>query len=231
MTFKIKRTSWMALFLLLSAAGSARSEGRAGIVGLSGDMGYYTYGMEDANTRYRTQDNSSFSGGLGYGAGVKLYLTDAFAGKLGLDYLFASKASSRTIRGVTYNTRVDLPATLLFLGGEYDLMPGGPLNLKLIGGFTFVNIYNGREEGTDGNRLDLGTVRGSGTGFQLGAGLEFFLGPMLSIETDLCYNKARIDGANFAGSPDDPNSADSNGSVDYSGMQAKVALTVYLGTK
>jgi opacity protein-like surface antigen len=218
-------------------AGSAQNQeqrpshvdrGRAGTVGIFGDAAYYTYGMDDANARYRDQSNRSFSGGMGYGGGLKLYLTDNFAAKAGIDYLFASRESSRTIGGIVYNTRVDLPATLVFLGGDFDLLPGGPINLKLIGGYTLVSIYNGKEQETDGNKLDLGAISGSGSGFQVGAGLELYLAPSLSFEADLCYNKARIDGATFAGAPADPNSTSSNGAVDYSGMMAKAAVTLYL---
>jgi opacity protein-like surface antigen len=209
-----------------SAESTPRS--RAGTIGLLGSAAYYTYGMEDANARYQGQTNDSFKGGIGYGGGLKVYLSNNLAAKAAVDYLFTSRAASRTIGGIVYNTQVDLPATLVFLGGEFDLIPGGPLNLKLIGGYTLINIYNGKEQSTDSNKLDLGAVTGSGSGFQVGAGIEGFVAPALSLGLNLCYNKARIDGATFAGAPADPNSTTSNGAVDYSGVMAKAVITLYL---
>lgn len=234
MTSKIpKITALLAAATITFMAQPAWSEesSRAGTVGITVDGGYYTYGMSDVNARYQGQDITNFNGGLGFGAGIKVYLTNSLAAKAGIDYLLAAKDAKRTIGGITYNSRVDMPATLTFLGGEFDLLPGGPLNIKLIGGMTFVSIYNGKEQTTDSNRLDLGTVTGTGIGFQVGAGAEFYLLPALSIEADVCYNKARIDGATFAGSPADPATASMNDAVDYSGIVAKVAVTLYLGSK
>lgn len=240
MSYKAARMGLMTLIVLgvsgaslraddsQAASPSAKGSSRAGALGIVGDAGYYTYGMEEVKARYNGQSGGSFDGGLGYGAALKLYLTDQLAAKVGIDYLFASKDSTRTIGGVAYATHVDMPATLTFFGGEFDLIPLGPVNLKLIGGFTLVNIFNGKEQGTNGNTLDLGTISGSGTGFQVGAGLEVYLAPSLSLEADLGYNHARIDGATFAGAAADPNSVDSHGAVDYSGMMAKVAVTLYL---
>lgn len=207
---------------------STAPESRAGAVGLSGDLGYYTYGMADVNSRFLNGREGSISGGLGFGAALKYRLTEYFTAKAGIDYLLASTASSRTISSVKYNSEVNLPATLVFLGGEYTFLPLGPLEVKMIAGYTLVTIFNGREAGTNGNTLDLGTVGGSGSGAQGGLGLELFLGRRFSVEGNLVYNFARIDGATFAGAPADPGSVSSSGVVDYSGLAAKLAFTIFL---
>jgi hypothetical protein len=201
--------------------------GGAGTVGLGGHLGYYTYGMSDVNARFRDGRDADFSGGMGVGGSLKLGLTQQLSAKIGLDYLYASRESHRTILGVDYETRVEMPATLIFIGGELIFMPLGPLNLKLIGGYTIVDIYNGRERGREG-ALDLGTITGTGSGFQAGLGAELFLMPSFSIGAELGYNYAKIEGATFAGGPADPGSFNTNGTVDYSGVMAKVVATVYL---
>jgi hypothetical protein len=195
---------------------------------IGGDAGYYTYGMNDVNNRFRNGGGNDINGGMGYGGSVKLGVTDHLAAKIGMDYLFASRASSRTVGGTTYNTQVNLPATMLFIGGEYAILPLGLVNLKLIGGYTLVSVYNGDERSNDGSNLDFGSVTGSGSGFQAGLGLEVFLNRGFSLEGDLAYNHARIDNATFAGSSADPGSTNRNDSVDYSGVVAKVALNIYL---
>jgi hypothetical protein len=195
---------------------------------IGGDAGYYTYGMDDVNNRFRDGGGNDISGGMGYGGSVKLGLTDRLAAKIGMDYLFASRASSRTVGGTTYNTQVNLPATMLFIGGEYAILPLSIVNLKLIGGYTLVSVYNGDERSSDGSNQDFGAVTGSGSGFQAGLGLEVFLNRGFSLEGDLAYDHARIDNATFAGSSADPGSTNKNGSVDYSGLVAKVALNIYL---
>ena len=121
---------------------------------VGGDIGYYTYGMDDVNQRFNQGGSNAINGGLGYGVDAKLGLTNHFAAKVGLDYLFASKNAQRTVGGTTYNTTVNLPATMLFIGGEYALLPLGIVDLKLTGGYTLVNIYNGQQ--TTDNNLDLG---------------------------------------------------------------------------
>jgi hypothetical protein len=200
--------------------------GRAGIFGISGDLGYYTYGMNDVNNRLNNSGGGSINGGLGYGAALKFGLTNALTAKIGLDYLFAGTASSRTIGGTTYNSQVEIPATMLFIGGEYVFLPLEIVNLKLIGGYELVSIYNGDQKSNNG--MDLGSVTGSGSGAQFGAGLEVNLSRGFSLEADLCYNFATIYGATFAGPPSQANSPSSNGTVDYSGLVAKVAFNIYL---
>jgi hypothetical protein len=198
------------------------------VAGLSigGDVGYYTYGMQDVNQRFNQGGSNDINGGLGYGVDAKLGLTNRFAAKVGLDYLVASKNAQRTVGSTTYNTTVNLPATMLLIGGEYSLLPLGPVDLKLTGGYTLVNIYNGQQ--TTDNNLDLGAVTGTGSGFQAGLGLEVFLARGFSLEGDLAYNYAKIDNATFAGSAAAPGSTNSNGTVDYSGLVAKVAFNIYL---
>jgi len=191
---------------------------------LGGDAGYYTYGMDDVNNRFNNGGGNAIHGGMGYGADVKLGLTDRFAAKLGIDYLFASRSAQRTVGSTTYNTTVNLPATMVFIGGEYTLVPLGLVDIKLIGGYTLVNIYNGNQ--TTDNNLDLGAVTGTGSGFQAGVGAEVFLARGFSLEADLAYNYAKIDNATFAGSPAAPGS--SGGTVDYSGLVAKLAFNIYL---
>jgi hypothetical protein len=193
---------------------------------LGGDVGYYTYGMADVNQRFSQGGNDDINGGLGYGVDAKLGLTDRLAAKVGIDYLFASKSAERTVGATTYNTTVNLPATMLFIGGEYTLLPLHILDVKLIGGYTLVNIYNGNQ--TTSNNLDLGAVTGTGSGFQVGAGAELFLSEGFSFEADLAYNYAKIDNATFAGSTAAPGSTNSNGTVDYSGVVGKIAFNIYL---
>jgi hypothetical protein len=205
----------------------SREHGGLGSLGLGGHLGYFTYGMSDVNARFRDGRDADFSGGLGMGGSLKLGVTQQLAAKIGIDYLLASRESHRTIGGIDYATKVELPATLIFIGGELIFLPMGPLNIKLIGGYTIVSIYNGHEAGREG-ALDLGAITGSGSGFQAGLGAEFFLLPSLSLGAELGYNYAKIDGATFAGGPADPASVNTNGSVDYSGMMAKAVLTVYL---
>ena len=210
------------------AAPAPVERGRKGIFGLSADVAYYTYGMNDVNNRFLNGRDGSFHGGLGYGAGLKYGFSDRFAGKLGADYLMASADSSKTVGGTRFNSRVDLPATMLLLGGEYVLLGTPVLDLKVSGALSWVSIFNGKESGTNGNDQDLGSISGSGPGGQVGAGVELFLGRGFSLETGLAYNFARIDRATFAGAPNDPNASSSNGVVDYSGLMAKAAVTIYL---
>lgn len=205
----------------------AKQLGGAGSLGLIGDAGFYTYGMNDVNARFRDGRDADFSGGLALGAGLKFGLTDQVSLRVSMDYLEASREAHRTIQGIDYATRVRLPATLVFLGGELVFLPLGPLNIKAIGGYTLVNIHNGREEGREGP-LDLGAITGSGSGFQAGLGAELFLVPSLSVGAELGYNYAKIEGATFAGGPADPGSVNRTGTVDYSGVMAKVAVTLYL---
>ncbi|MES2202698.1 MAG: hypothetical protein V4498_10635 [candidate division FCPU426 bacterium] len=234
---QFKRSSrYLATILLAFATGTATvnaaeaeatssSQGRAGIFGLSGDAGFYTYGVNGVNDQLHGT-NTTLNGGMGYGVAGKFNLTNTLAAKVGIDYLYASAPASRIVNGTRVNSQVNLPATMVFIGGEYVFLPLPALDLKLIGGYTLVNIFNGHETGTNG--YDMGAITGSGSGAQVGAGAELFLGRGFSIETDLAYNFARIDGATFAGAPADPNSTSSNGTVDYSGVTAKVAFTIYL---
>ena len=194
---------------------------------ISGDAGYYTYGMDDVNQRFNQGGDNSISGGTGYGVSAKLGLTDRLAAKAGIDYLFASRNASRTVGSTTYDTSVNLPATMLFLGGEYVLFPLPLVDLKLSGGYTLVNIYNGNQT-ANGGALDLGNVTGTGSGFQVGLGAEVFLARGFSLEADVAYNYAKISNATFAGSAADPGSVNSNGTVDYSGIVAKLAFNIYL---
>lgn len=195
---------------------------------LSGDIGYYTYGMDDVNQRFNHGGDNGISGGLGYGGSIKLGLTDHFALKAGMDYLYASRNSARTVGTTTYDTTVNLPATMLFLGGEVVLLPLPMVNIKLIGGYTLVDIYNGQQRSNDDSHIELGTVVGTGSGFQAGLGAEVFLAHGFSLEGDLAYNYAVINNATFAGSAADPASINSNGTVDYSGLVAKAAFNIYL---
>jgi hypothetical protein len=211
-----------------SSTGDETTYGSVRGLVLSGDMGYYTYGMNDVNNRFNHGGTNDIDGGMGYGVAAKLGVTDRLAAKIGIDYLFASRNSTRTIGSTTYDTNVNLPATLFFLGGEYAVLPMRFLNLKISGGYTLVNIYNGSENTTSGNNLDLGAITGSGSGFQVGAGAEVFLGRNFSLEADLAYDYAKIDNATFAGSSADPGSTNKDGTVDYSGLVAKVALNLYL---
>jgi hypothetical protein len=195
---------------------------------LSGDAGYYTYGMDDVNNHFNHGEGNAINGGMGYGVAAKLGLTRRLAAKVGIDYLFASRDASRTISDTTYNTTVNLPATMLFVGGEYVLLPLRILNVKVIGGYTLTDIYNGDEKGSNGNERDFGAITGSGSGFQAGLGAELFLASSFSLQADLAYNYAKINNATFAGSTADPGSTDRNGAVDYSGLVAKLALNIYL---
>jgi hypothetical protein len=227
------------IFMAALAASSARaqdgdaskdsskpfSRGHAGIFSVSADAGYYTYGMKEVNDRLNT-GGGSISGGAGYGGAVKLGINDNLAVKVGIDYLFASTLSTRTYGGTTYNTEVSLPATMIFIGGEYVFLPLAVMDVKLIAGYTLITIFNGHEQGTAGT--DMGSIAGQGSGAQVGLGLEFPLGRNFSLETDLGYNLARIYGATFAGAPSDPNSTNGSGTVDYSGLVAKVGVTFYL---
>ena len=96
---------------------------------IGGDAGYYTYGMQDVNQRFNQGGSNDINGGMGYGVDAKLGLTNHFAAKVGLDYLFAEKNAQRTIGATTYNTTVNLPATMLLIGVEYSLLPLGPVDL------------------------------------------------------------------------------------------------------
>ena len=242
MTFQTRILLPVLLTLALSLGAVSRAEtpssneetapsnpwpSRAGILGIYGDAGYYTYGMDEVNNRYLRGRDGSINGGLGYGAGLKFCLSRRFALKGGIDYLFAGTDSTRYVNGVTVTSRVDLPATMIFLGGEYSFLPLGPLDLKLQGGYLLANIFNGHERGGDGNSLDLGSVRGTGSGGQAGLGLELNLSPGFSLETDLDYNFAKISGATFTGAPADPGSVERDGTVDYSGIVAKIAFNIY----
>lgn len=202
--------------------------GRVGLFGLCGNLGYNTYGVNDVNNNFLDGRNGSFHGGLGYGAALKYGFSDRFIGKFGIDYLIATADSSRIISGTKYNTRVDVPATMLTLGGEYILLPTPAMDLKLIGGVTFTSIFNAVETGINGNNMDMGAISGSTLGLQLGAGLEFNLSRSISFGGDLAFNYTRIDRASFSANPSDPTSTNANGIVDLSGLMAKVALTVYL---
>lgn len=242
----MKRTWHLAMALAFTVAASAAwadngnipaSDSSAdeavygGVHGLaiSGDAGYYTYGMDDVNSRFNEQGGGSdINGGMGYGGSLSLGVTDRLAARVGIDYLFASRSSSEKIGSTTYNSTVNLPATMVFIGGEYVLLPMEILNLKLIGGYALVNIFNG-DQTTDGSgSFDLGNITGSGSGFQVGLGLEVFLARGFSLEADLAYNYAKIYGATFAGSSADPGTVQTNGVVDYSGIVAKVAFNIYL---
>jgi hypothetical protein len=211
-----------------SSRGDETSFGSVRGLALGGDAGYYTYGMNDVNNRFNHGGTNDIAGGMGYGVAAKLGVTDRLAAKIGIDYLFASRNSTRTIGSTTYNTNVNMPATLLFLGGEYAVLPMRFLNLKIGAGYTLVNIYNGSENTTNGNNLDLGAITGSGSGFQAGVGAELFLGRTFSLEADLAYDYAKIYNATFAGSTADPGSTNRDGTVDYSGLVAKVGLNLYL---
>jgi len=202
--------------------------GGVGGLSLSGDAGYYTYGMDDVNARYGNGGGNAINGGLGYGGGLALGFTNRLAARVGLDYLQASRGAVHSIGGTEYTTTVNLPATVLFIGGEYVLVPLRILNVKLIGGYTLVTIHNGDESTDGGNSLDLGAVTGSGSGFQVGLGVEAFLANGFSLEADLAYDYAKIANATFAGSAADPGSTGSNGVVDYSGLVAKLAFNIYL---
>lgn len=229
----------LAVVLSLACAGlkaedmSANSGGDSEALGsvrgivISGNAAYYTYGMDDVNNRFKLGGTNDIDGGAGYGLAVKLGLTQHLAAKVGMDYLFAGRDSSRVVGSTTYNTRVNLPATLLFIGGEYAILPLAVLNLKILGGYTMVNIFNGNEKSSQGD-FDFGTVTGSGSGFQAGLGAEVFLSPGFSLQADLAYNYALISNATFAGGPADPSSVNRGGTVDYSGMMAKVAFNIYL---
>lgn len=202
--------------------------GHEGVFGLSGGGGYYTYGVNDVNNGFLDGRNGSFHGGLGYGAALKYGISDRWTGKLGVDYLLASAASSKSVGGVSYNSQVDLPATMIFVGAEYVVLPTPAMDLKLSAGYALVSIFNGKENATNGSNLDLGAISGSASGLQLGAGAELFLSRGFSFEADLAYNFARIDRATFAGAPSDSNSVSRDGVVDYSGLVAKVAFTIFL---
>jgi|SRR5581483_8498107 len=205
------------------APGANDNGGRAGVFGISGDVGYYTYGMDDVNNHFLSGGSGSINGGLGYGGSAKLNISNNLAAKIGIDYLSASTSSTVTLFGTTYNAEVDLPATMLLIGGEYVFLPLGPFSLKLTGGYLLTSIYNGQLKGISGNVLGQGSVTGSGSGFQLGLGLEFFLGSRFSVEGDLAYNNARIDSVSFL-------NVSSGGvwSVDYSGLVVKAAATIYI---
>ena len=199
-----------------------------GAFGITGDVGYYTYGMNDVNARFRDSGDNSVSGGLGYGGSLKFDITNRLAVKAGIDYLMASADTSRTVGGVQYNAQVNLPATMILIGGEYVFIPTRLFNLKLLAAYSLVSIYNGQAPDGGPNSSDTGAVTGSGSGAQLGLGLEWFLARGFSLETDLAYNFAKINGANFAGSPADTATSPSQGVVDYSGLVAKLAFTLYL---
>lgn len=62
---------------------------------------------------------------------------------------------------------------------------------------------------------------------QAGLGIEVFLARGFSLEGDLAYNYAKISNATFAGSAADPGSSNGNGTVDYSGVVAKLAFNIY----
>lgn len=210
------------------AGNGHREAGSLRGLALSGDLGYYTYGMDDVNNRFKAGGSNDIHGGLGYGGAVQFGLSDDLALKLGLDYLQAGRSSVRTIGATTYQTQVDMPATVLFMGVDMIFLPLPIVDLKLLAGATFINIYNGRERTTGSNSFDLGAVQGSGVGFQAGLGAEVFLAPRFSLEGDLAYNYAQLNNVTFAGSPADPGSVNQNGTVDYSGLLAKVAFNIYL---
>jgi hypothetical protein len=199
-----------------------------GVFGLTGDAGYYTYGMSDVNARFQDGGDNSINGGLGLGGALKFDATRRLAAKIGIDYLLAAENSTRTIGGTQYNSSVNLPATMILIGGEYVILPTHLVNLKLLAAYSLVSIFNGKAPDGKAGSTDLGSVTGSGSGAQLGAGLEWFLGRGFSLETDLAYNVAKINGATFAGSPSDGPGANSTGTVDYSGLVAKAAFTIYL---
>lgn len=202
--------------------------GRVGVFGVSGALGYHTYGVNNVNNRFLNERNGSFNGGVGYGAALKLGVSERFTAKLGVDFLAAAADSTRTIGGIQYNSRVDLPATMIYAGGDYALARTSTLDLKLSAGYLLVSIYNGQERGVDGNSLDMGAISGSSSGLQIGTGLELFLSRGFSLETTLAYNFAKIERATFAAAPADTSSASSNGIVDYSGLVGKIAFTFYL---
>jgi hypothetical protein len=205
-----------------------RGYDREGVFGITGDAGYYTYGMNDVNTRFQDQGGNGINGGLGYGGALKFDFTRRFAVKAGVDYLTANSDTTRTIGGTQYNAQVNLPATMILLGGEYVFLPTRIFNLKLLAAYSLISIFNGKAPNGGPGSTDLGSVAGSGSGAQLGLGAEFFLARGFSIETDLAYNFAKINGATFAGSPSDTSEVSSSGVVDYSGMVAKLAVTFYL---
>jgi hypothetical protein len=204
------------------------SGGRAGLIGINLSMAYLTYGMNDVNNGFLNGRSGGFRGDMGYGVELKYGLSRAFTAKMGVDFLLARADSSLVANGVLYSSRLDLPATMLSLGGDYVIFPTPAMDVKLGAAFILVSIFNGNEKSASDSTVDLGTISGSTQGLQLGAGLEMSLGRGFSIEGDLNYNFARIDRATFSGPPSDPGSAQVNGVVDYSGLMAKLALTVYL---
>lgn len=202
--------------------------GRVGFFGISGGLGYHTYGVNNVNNSFLDQRNGSFNGGVGYGAALKYGVSERFTAKLGVDFLEATADSTHVINGVQHNSRVELPATMVFVGGDFALAQMPTLDLKLSAGYLLVSIYNGQERGADGSRQDMGAISGSTSGFQIGTGLELFLTRGFSLETSLAYNFAKIERATFAAAPADINSGSTNGIVDYSGLVGKVAFTFYL---
>jgi hypothetical protein len=207
---------------------AAEGHARPGVFIIGGDAGYYTYGMQDVNNHFRDGKHSSINGGLGYGAALKLVITRYMVGKVGMDYLFTGTTSSRVVGGTAVDTEVNLPATMAFIGGEYVLRGMKALDFKIIAGYTLVTIFHGQERDAGGDSRQLGTISGSGSGAQIGGGIELYTGRRMSLETSLAYNFAKVYGATFAGSEADPAATTRSVTVDYSGLVAKVALNIYL---
>lgn len=208
--------------------GPQAGAGRAGLIGINLSMALLSFGTNDADNSFLNGRNGGLQGGAGYGVALKYGLSRDFSAKLGVDYLMAHADSSMVINGTLTSSRVDLPAAMIMLGGEYVLYPTPAMDLKLMAGYILVSIVNGNEKGAADSGVDMGAISGSTQGVQLGAGLELSLGRSFSIEADLAYNFARVGRAAFSGPPSDPGSAQVNGIVDYSGLMAKLAATIYL---
>jgi hypothetical protein len=199
---------------------------------ISGSLGGSMYAMGDVND-YISTINSGLAGsgremdeitqGLNYGLAFGLDVGSGFSVGLGYDRLNAQTAAGDANGSIEY----DFPARVLRGFGRYSFASTGKTQ-----GFLEASLGRITSDGTVSILVSAvgptnGDLDGSGIALEGAGGLSYWTFPRIGLFGTLGFRSANVDNVEVDGSPIYNTSGDRY-AIDYSGVFARLGLTVAL---
>jgi hypothetical protein len=207
---------------LLLASSLLQAEGidRSGKFGLGVGLGYNGHAMTDVNDGA----GAAITMGLGAGFDLRWHATKNFVGGLELEMLYPQRRET-TYLGMGYKTLEDFAALTAGANGYYCI-PKGAVDLRLGGGIGFLTLSGASIDVTTSSGTTKHPITASGLNVKLGAGMDWYLTPAVSLSFDLGYRIASTGTLKV----DDKEAKDSKGetsTADYSGVFSKLGVGVW----
>jgi len=237
----------LAAALVLASNVASHAGSREGKIGIHGNFDFNTVGMSDMNDYLALQGATyvllgatnvsvdKASSGIGGGGAVTYGFTPNIEAELGFDFLSTSGDVNFTdpSTGTAYKDTISLPLFGITIGGAYvfpDVTQGLDLKIGLRVAYDMISggKYTPGFPGTTGADLT-----GSGVGFGVLVGGEYFMTPEFSLGLNLGYDIASltpITQSSSGVSSTAKNASGNNIAADYSGLAVQVGVSYYFSS-